>query len=78
MAALGLDAVPIEGFDAAILDEPDLTARALDQDGWYYSGDLCRMDDAGFIANNRFAKPCHRVNEWQHERRDISSAETGC
>lgn len=31
------------------LDEPELTARALDQDGWYYSGDLCRMDDAGYI-----------------------------
>ncbi|KVI48629.1 hypothetical protein AWF84_19810 [Escherichia coli] len=21
-----------------------------------------------FIANNRFAKPCHRVNEWQHDQ----------
>ncbi|EIQ80716.1 MULTISPECIES: medium-chain fatty-acid--CoA ligase [Citrobacter] len=31
------------------LDEPELTARALDNDGWYYSGDLCRMDDAGYI-----------------------------
>ncbi|EPQ7583321.1 AMP-binding protein, partial [Escherichia coli] len=25
-------------------DEPELTARALDEEGWYYSGDLCRMD----------------------------------
>lgn len=31
------------------LDEPELTARALDNDGWYYSGDLCRIDDAGYI-----------------------------
>ena len=31
------------------LDEPEMTARALDQDGWYYSGDLCRMDEAGYI-----------------------------
>lgn len=30
-------------------DEPELTARALDEEGWYYSGDLCRMDDAGYI-----------------------------
>ncbi len=31
------------------LDEPELTARALDEDGWYYSGDLCRMDADGYI-----------------------------
>lgn len=30
-------------------DEPELTARALDEEGWYYSGDLCRMDKAGYI-----------------------------
>lgn len=30
-------------------DEPELTARALDEKGWYYSGDLCRMDEAGYI-----------------------------
>ncbi|WP_063120146.1 medium-chain fatty-acid--CoA ligase [Escherichia coli] len=30
-------------------DEPELTARALDEAGWYYSGDLCRMDEAGYI-----------------------------
>ncbi|CPR17211.1 medium-chain fatty-acid--CoA ligase [Brenneria goodwinii] len=31
------------------LDEPELTANALDEDGWYYSGDLCRMDEDGYI-----------------------------
>ena len=30
-------------------DEPELTARALDEEGWYYSGDLCRMEEAGYI-----------------------------
>lgn len=30
-------------------DEPELTASALDEEGWYYSGDLCRMDEAGYI-----------------------------
>lgn len=30
-------------------DEPELTARALDEEGWYYSGDLCCMDEAGDI-----------------------------
>ncbi|MDZ7125083.1 short-chain-fatty-acid--CoA ligase (acyl-CoA synthetase) [Escherichia coli] len=30
-------------------DEPELTARALDEEGWYYSGDLCRMDETGYI-----------------------------
>ena len=30
-------------------DEPEVTARALDEEGWYYSGDLCRMDEAGYI-----------------------------
>ncbi|EGZ6790140.1 medium-chain fatty-acid--CoA ligase [Escherichia coli] len=30
-------------------DEPELTARAPDEEGWYYSGDLCRMDEAGYI-----------------------------
>lgn len=30
-------------------DEPELTARALDEEGRYYSGDLCRMDEAGYI-----------------------------
>ncbi|MDN0121704.1 medium-chain fatty-acid--CoA ligase [Yersinia aleksiciae] len=31
------------------LDEPELTAHALDEEGWYYSGDLCRMDEQGYI-----------------------------
>ena len=30
-------------------DEPELTARALDEEGWYYSGDLCCMDESGYI-----------------------------
>ncbi|EHM9364154.1 medium-chain fatty-acid--CoA ligase [Escherichia coli] len=30
-------------------DEPELTARALDEEGWYYSGDLCCMDEADYI-----------------------------
>ena len=30
-------------------DETELTASALDEEGWYYSGDLCRMDEAGYI-----------------------------
>ncbi|HCU3203413.1 TPA: medium-chain fatty-acid--CoA ligase [Escherichia coli] len=30
-------------------DEPELTARALNEEGWYYSGDLCCMDEAGYI-----------------------------
>ncbi|HFT9365889.1 TPA: medium-chain fatty-acid--CoA ligase [Escherichia coli] len=30
-------------------DEPELTAHALDEEGWYYSGDLCGMDEAGYI-----------------------------
>lgn len=31
------------------LNEPELTAKALDDDGWYYSGDLCKMDSNGYI-----------------------------
>ncbi len=31
------------------LGRPDLTARAIDEDGWYYSGDLCVMDEGGYI-----------------------------
>lgn len=31
------------------LREPELTDRVLDDDGWYYSGDLCTMDQEGFI-----------------------------
>lgn len=31
------------------LGRPDLTAAAMDEDGWYYSGDLAIMDDDGYI-----------------------------
>ncbi len=31
------------------LKESELTARVLDEDGWYYSGDLCTMDEDGYI-----------------------------
>ena len=29
--------------------QPELTARCLDENGWYYSGDLCVMDAEGYI-----------------------------
>ncbi len=31
------------------LKEPELTAKVLDKDGWYYSGDLCAIDDDGYL-----------------------------
>ena len=31
------------------LGQPDLTARVLDEDGWYYSGDLAVADEEGYI-----------------------------
>lgn len=31
------------------LKEPELTRHVLDEDGWYYSGDLCVMDEEGYI-----------------------------
>lgn len=31
------------------LKEPALTAKVLDDQGWYYSGDLCTMDRDGYI-----------------------------
>lgn len=34
------------------LKEPELTARVLDEDGWYYSGDLCTMDENRYIRIN--------------------------
>ncbi|MBM4761274.1 medium-chain fatty-acid--CoA ligase [Bacillus sp. B15-48] len=34
------------------LKEPELTNRVLDDDGWYYSGDLCTMGEDGYIRIN--------------------------
>lgn len=34
---------------AGYLREPELTAKALDDNGWYYSGDLCKMNSDGYI-----------------------------
>lgn len=34
------------------LNEPELTAKVLDDDGWYYSGDLCTMEKDGYIRIN--------------------------
>lgn len=31
------------------MDEPELTAKSFDKDGWYYGGDLCLMDSEGYI-----------------------------
>jgi len=31
------------------LDDPERTASVLDEDGWYYSGDLCVMDQDGYV-----------------------------
>ena len=31
-------------------DEPELTAEARDSEGWYYSADLCRMDEDGYVT----------------------------
>lgn len=31
------------------LNDPELTKKALDDAGWYYSGDLCVMDESGCI-----------------------------
>lgn len=31
------------------LGEPELTAAVLDDDGWYYSGDLAVLDEAGYL-----------------------------
>ncbi len=34
-------------WDTSIYRE--LTAARTDNEGWYYSGDLCRMDEDGYI-----------------------------
>ncbi|MFR5090652.1 MAG: hypothetical protein ACLTDR_00215 [Adlercreutzia equolifaciens] len=34
------------------LNERDRTDRALDDEGWFYSGDLCYMDEEGRIRIN--------------------------
>lgn len=31
------------------LDEPDLTAKTFDNEGWYYGGDLCLLDSEGYL-----------------------------
>jgi acyl-CoA synthetase len=31
------------------LKEPEMTAKVLGDDGWYYSGDLCTMDEEGYL-----------------------------
>lgn len=50
-------AVGVQGEEASrgpmvfvgYLKEPELTANILDDNGWYYSGDLCTMDKDGYI-----------------------------
>lgn len=34
---------------AGYLGEPELTAKVLDEDGWYYSGDLAYLDEDGYL-----------------------------
>lgn len=31
------------------IDDPEQTAAAKDADGWYYSGDLCEIDEDGYV-----------------------------
>lgn len=31
------------------LDEPEMTRASKDDEGWYYSNDLCTMDDEGYV-----------------------------
>lgn len=37
------------GVFMGYIGEPEMTKRALDDEGWYHSGDLCIMDEDGFI-----------------------------
>lgn len=37
------------GVFMGYIDEPEMTRTAIDKEGWYHSGDLCIMDDDGFI-----------------------------
>lgn len=37
------------GVFMGYIDEPEMTSAAIDEEGWYHSGDLCIMDDDGFI-----------------------------
>lgn len=37
------------GVFAGYLHDPELTARVKDADGWYYSGDLAVLDEAGYV-----------------------------
>ena len=37
------------GVFVGYLGAPDLTAAVLDADGWYYSGDLATVDNAGYV-----------------------------
>lgn len=49
--------VGVEGEEASrgpnvfmgYLKEPELTSHVLDEDGWYYGGDLCIIDNNGYI-----------------------------
>lgn len=49
--------VGIEGEEASrgpnvfmgYLKDPEATARVFDEEGWYYSGDLCTLDEDGYV-----------------------------
>ena len=60
------------------LNEPDRTARALDDDGWFYSGDLCTMDAEGRMRiNGRMKEIIIRGGE-NISAREVDEAVTGC
>jgi acyl-CoA synthetase len=59
------------------LNEPERTARALDEDGWFYSGDLCTMDAKGRIRiNGRMKEIIIRGGE-NISAREVDEAVTG-